>query len=190
MSEPDRLTAALTESGADLLAYFLRRVERDDAADLLGETMVIAWRRVGDLPVETEPARMWLFGVARGVLRNYTRGKRRQRALAYRLRDRLHQEVVPAADQGVDVRDAIEHLPPELAEIVQLVHWERLTLVDCSALLGIPASTARGRYQRARQQLRVLLEPQSSGTLARDDRRPTDNSTSSESLARQKGSAR
>ena len=190
MNEPDRLTAALTESGRDLLAYFLRRVEKDDAADLLGETMVTAWRRVGDLPVETEPARMWLFGVARGVLRNYARGKRRQRVLAHRLRDRLHQEVVPPADQGVDVRDAIERLSPELAEIVQLVHWERLTLVECSALLGIPASTARGRYQRAREQLRVLLYPQAPGMLARDVRQPTDNSAPSELVARQKRSAR
>ncbi len=190
MNAPDRLTAALNASGSDLLAYFLRRVERDDAADLLGETMVTAWRRVADLPVEAESARMWLFGVARGVLRNYARGKRRQWALADRLRDRLHREALPPADQGVDVRDAIERLPSDLTEIIRLVHWEQLSLVECSTLLGIPASTARGRYQRARQQLRVLLDPQTPGTLARDDRRSTDNSTPSELLARQKGSGR
>jgi RNA polymerase sigma-70 factor (ECF subfamily) len=77
-----------------------------------------------------------------------------------------------------------------LRRIVRLVHWERLTLVECTTLLGIPASTDRGRYQHARQQLRALLDPQMPGTLARDDRPPSDNSTSSESLARQKGSAR
>ena len=158
VSEPDALTAALTETGPDLLAYFLRRVGQDDAADLMGETMVTAWRRVADLPGEAEPARMWLFGIARRVLRNHTRGQRRHWALADRIREELHSDAAPPADHGVEVRDAIARLPPDLAEIVRLVHWERFTLIEASTILRIPASTARGRYQRARQQLRDMLD--------------------------------
>ncbi|MGB4779584.1 RNA polymerase sigma factor [Microbacterium sp.] len=59
------LTAALTAASPDILAYLQRRVGLDDAPDLLGETMVVAWRRAGDLPDDPERARMWLFGIAR-----------------------------------------------------------------------------------------------------------------------------
>src|SRR6478609_6644829 len=63
----------------------------------------------------------------------------------------------PTADEGADVRDAIARLDPDLAELVRLVHWERLTLVQAAELLGIPDSTARGRYARAKEELRVAL---------------------------------
>ncbi len=143
-----RLTRALESSASDLLAYLERRVGPDDAPDLLGETMVVAWRRVGELPEGDERARMWLFGVARGTLLNHRRGQRRRWALADRIRLQVRESPTsPAADERAEVRDAID----------RLVHWERLSLVGAAELLGIPASTARGRYQRAKEKLRVAL---------------------------------
>ena len=130
----------------------------DDAPDLLGETMVVAWRRIADLPSDDERARMWLFGIARGTLLNHARGERRRWALADRIRgDRAPDAVAPPSDHGAEVRDAIDRLDPDLGELIRLVHWERLSLVDAAELLGIPASTARGRYQRAKEDLRSAL---------------------------------
>lgn len=158
MSRDAALTRVLEESATDLLAYLSRRVGPDDAADLLGETMVIAWRRSSDLPDEPERARMWVFGIARGTLANHDRGQRRRWALADRLRlQGQEHHSSPAADEGLEVRDAIARLDPDLAEIVRLVHWDRLSLVNAAELLGIPSSTARGRYARARELLRAEL---------------------------------
>lgn len=156
--ESAQLTAALGEASSDLLAYLQRRVGRDDAPDLLGETMVVAWRRVEDLPHDPERARMWLFGIARGTLLNHTRGQRRRWALADRIRAHATQTLVaPAADEGADVRDAIDRLNPDLSELVRLVHWERMTLPQAAELLGLPESTARSRYSRAKEQLGAAL---------------------------------
>lgn len=156
--EATRLTAALRDASADLLAYLQRRVGIDDAPDLLGETMVVAWRRIADLPDDPERARMWLFGIARGTLLNHARGERRRWTLADRIRGHHAADAVaPASDDGADVRDAIARLDPDLGELVRLVHWERLSLVDAAELLGIPASTARGRYRRAKEELRAAL---------------------------------
>lgn len=153
-----RLSAALEATASDLLAYLTRRVGHDEAPDLLGETMVVAWRRVRDLPDDSERARMWLFGIARGTLLNHTRGQRRRWALADRIRLQTRDEQSsPAADEGADVRDAIDRLDPDHAELIRLVHWDRMTLVDAAEHLGIPASTARGRYQRAKTELRAAL---------------------------------
>ncbi|UYO98452.1 sigma-70 family RNA polymerase sigma factor [Microbacterium sp. M28] len=152
------LIAAFEASASDLLAYLTRRTNADEAPDLLGETMVVAWRRVRRLPSDEQQARMWLFGIARGTLQNHARGERRRWALADRIRGtgRAHA-TAPAADAGSEVRDAIERLEPDLAELVRLVHWDRMSLAEASELLGIPASTARGRYQRAKEQLRTAL---------------------------------
>ncbi|PRA83286.1 RNA polymerase sigma factor [Microbacterium sp. MYb66] len=153
-----RLTAALEASSADILSYLERRVGADDAPDLLGETMVVAWRRSPELPEDAERARMWLFGVARGALLNHARGSRRRWALADRIRLQLRENAAaPPSDAGAEVRDAIARLDPDLAEIVRLVHWEGFTLVEVGEVIGIPASTARGRYQKAKAELRAAL---------------------------------
>lgn len=151
------LTTALRESNGDLLRFLHRRVGSDDAPDLFGETLLIAWRRVGDLPDDATEARMWLFGLARGTLLNHARGQRRRMALADKVRSHMPVTAAPPADEGGEVRDAIARLRPELAEIVQLVHWDGFTLAQAAEIIGIPAATARSRYARAKDELRAAL---------------------------------
>lgn len=160
MSRADALvTAALRASSDDLLAYLQRRAGFDDAPDLLGETMVVVWRRVDDLPIDPERARMWLFGIARTVLLNHARGQRRRWALADRIRCAGGEgATAPPSDEGAEVRDAIDRLDPGSRELVRLVHWERMTLAQAAELLGVPDSTARTRYARAKDRLRAALE--------------------------------
>jgi RNA polymerase sigma-70 factor (ECF subfamily) len=153
-----RLTAALRGNVDDLHAYFVRRLNPADAADAVAEVMMTAWRRERDLPSVPSEARMWLFGIARNVLLHTQRGMVRRASLADRLRE-ISTHATPGADHGVDVRDALTRLDEDLAEIVRLVHWDGFSLVDAAALLDIPASTARGRYQRAKQALRLALAP-------------------------------
>jgi RNA polymerase sigma factor (sigma-70 family) len=153
-----RLVDAIAANSADLLAYFERRVDVPaDAADLVAETMMTAWRRADDLPPVPERARMWLFGIARNTLLNSERSERRRWRLANRLRMLIGPSSTSAADEGAEVRDAVARLEPELAELVRLVHWDGFTLIEAAGLLGIPPSTARGRYGRAKDELRRTL---------------------------------
>lgn len=152
------LDAAFRESNGELLRFLHRRVGADDAPDLFGETLLIAWRRVDDLPDEPVEARMWLFGLARGTLLNYARGQRRRLALADKVRTHMSsQTTAPAANAGDEVRDAIERLQPELAEIVRLIHWDGFTLAEAATITGVPAPTLRSRYARAKNDLRAAL---------------------------------
>lgn len=155
------LRSALEASSVDLLSYLRRRTDPDEAPDLLGETFVVAWRRLDDLPEDPERTRMWLFGIARGVVLNHARGVRRRWALADRLR--AHADLVPVtappADEHVEVRDAVARLEPDMAELVRLVHWDGFTVADAAQVMDIPASTARSRYQRAKELLRLALDP-------------------------------
>ena len=152
--------AALRSNADDLLAFAERRVGLDDAPDVLAEVMVVAWRRATDLPRDPVEARMWLFGVARGVVANALRGQIRRHRLADRLRALAPtgpQAHSAPADRGLEVRDAIDHLDPELAELVRLVHWDGFSLNDAAHLLDTPPSTIRSRYARARDQLAAAL---------------------------------
>jgi len=156
-----RVTEELAANAPDLLAYFERRVAHDDAADLLAEVMLTVWRRADQLPADPVRARMWLFVTARNVLANAERGERRRWRLANRLRMMLlGSSAAPAASdpgEAAEVRDAIARLSPDLAELIRLVHWDGLTLAEAAEIMEIPASTARGRYQRAKQELREAL---------------------------------
>lgn len=150
----------LGQHGAALLAYFERRVQvREDAADLLGETMTQVWRRRADLPSDPERQRMWLFTVAAHVLANQRRSTRRRTALADRLRSHLATEpaTTPEPADVVSVRDAVARLAPAHRELVMLVHWDGLSLVEAASVMGLNASTARGRYAAAREVLRGAL---------------------------------
>ena len=158
-SRKSHLTVVLRESSDDLLRYFLRRLDPEDAADALAEVMTIAWTRVDALPDEPTDARMWLFGVARNVLLHAHRGTVRRSRLADRMRNALSLRSAPAADSGAEVRDAIDRLDSDLAELIRLVHWDGFSIIDAATLLGIPSSTARGRYQRAKEALRESLAP-------------------------------
>lgn len=151
--------AVVDQAAPDLLKYLERRLGTDDAADGLAEVMIVAWRRTSALPADSERARMWLFGIARNVVANATRAERRRWHLTDRLRASLAAAPAPAtpADEGAEVRDAISRLAPDQAELVRLIHWEGMTIVAASKLLGIPASTARTRYQAARSVLRTAL---------------------------------
>lgn len=160
-SERRRLSEAVATNSPDLLSYFERRVSPpEDAADLLGDTLLVAWRRVADVPTDPHNARLWLFGVARNLLANYVRGKRRRVALAENLRAevaRAHRLEDAPDDRGDAVRAVVAELPDDLRELVMLVHWDGFGVGEAGAILGLSASTARGRYARARQLLASAL---------------------------------
>lgn len=153
------LRAALRDASSDLLAYFERRVlVREDAADLLGETMLQAWRRHAALPEDPTRQRMWLFTIAANVLANHRRSRRRHTALADRLRDRLATAAPdPDLAEASAVRDAVLRLQDAHRELVMLIHWDGFTIVEAAELLGLNPSTARGRYAAARQTLKDAL---------------------------------
>lgn len=82
-----------------------------------------------------------------------------------------------SADDGLEVRDAIRRLSAEQAELVRLVHWEGFTIAEAGSILGVPASTARTRYQRARGDLRAALSESVDHRAGKGT--PTDEGTTS-----------
>lgn len=144
-----------------VLGYALRRCrEPADAADVLAETFLVAWRRVNDVPAGEHDERPWLLGVARHVLANQRRGAARRSRLSERLGQEL-AAVGPATDElaagGGVVADALARLDPDDRELLQLTSWEGLDPAQIASALGVPGATVRSRLHRARARLRAEL---------------------------------
>lgn len=156
--------------GGNLLSFFSHRVTRKaDAADLLGETLLVLWRRADSIPEDDAEGRMWMFGIARKVLATYRRGLSRQIALADRLRGELLVNPQSAAFDSdavfspEDIRMAavlstLATLSDADREIIMLVHFDGFTLVEAGRLLQLRATTARSRYHRAKNRLKANVE--------------------------------
>ena len=166
----DRFSRLFADTERDLLAYALRRVDRpEDAADVVAETFLVAWRRLDTVPAG-EQARLWLYGVARRQLANERRGHLRRSRLADRLRGELPAAVAstrtPEDHRAAAVRAALARLEEEDREILRLTSWEGLTPSEIGAVVGVPGVTVRSRLHRARKRLRAELLQQDAGVLA------------------------
>jgi RNA polymerase sigma-70 factor, ECF subfamily len=164
MDSTDRRTRfeyVYTANYQPIHAYALRRTQtRDDAADVVAETFLTAWRRLDDAP--TGPVvRLWLFGIARLVLANHLRGQRRYE----RLGERLRATAVPT-DTGLPVgNDGRRHgiattfgrLRSDDREILMLVAAEGLTPAEIAQVLGCSGVTVRVRLHRARARFARML---------------------------------
>lgn len=157
-----------------LVRYLARRVDRpEDAADVLAEVFVVAWRRLDVVP-EGDEARLWLFGVARRVLANHRRGLRRRRRLTNRLAGELATALasttLPPATTGDWVREAVGRLSERDAEVVRLWAWEDLSTEQIAMVLDLSPGAVRTRLHRARRRLAVILDA-SEQDRAREARR-------------------
>jgi RNA polymerase sigma-70 factor (ECF subfamily) len=155
--QAQQFTQLFAETERELLAYALRRVDRaEDAADVVAETYLVAWRRLDRVP-PGDQARLWLYGVARRQLANQRRGQLRRSRLADRLRSELPAAL--AIDRSADdhraaaLRAALARLEEKDREILRLSSWEGLSPVEIAAVLGLPAVTVRSRLHRARKRL-------------------------------------
>src|SRR4051812_45718458 len=130
----------------ELLGYALRRcADPDDAADVVAETFLTAWRRLADVPPGAD-GRLWLFGTARHVLANRDRSARRRDRLAERLRDELRCQVpTHRAPEAGPFLDALADLPDPDRELLMLIGWEELTPSEAARVLEITPAAVRVR---------------------------------------------
>lgn len=156
-----RFAAVHAAHARDVLAYALRRADTpEDAADVVADTFLVAWRRLDDLP-DGPDARLWLYGVARRTLANQRRGERRRLRLAERLRTELPPLSAaaqrPANTVDADLLRAIKALGEEDREVLLLTGWEDLSPAEVARVLDISRVAARSRLHRARKRLRDAL---------------------------------
>jgi RNA polymerase sigma-70 factor (ECF subfamily) len=149
---------------SQVLAYCLRRASSADADDACAETFLVVWRRIDEIP-QDQRALLALYGIARRVLSNQSRGFYRRGRLHIKLTnlgvappaDPMHV-VVQSADDRV-VSEAVQRLKPTDREIVMLDVWEDLSRQEIAEVMGMTRAAVDQRIHRAYQKLARTLEP-------------------------------
>lgn len=158
-----------------LVRYGLRRLEEPaDVDDLVADTFVAAWRRLDSAP-ERSVELFWLYGIARRVLANQTRGRTRSLRLEVRLAaERQIDNDEPRFDESdlAALMRALARLSPDEREVVELAYWERLSYREIGLVVDCSEKNAGVRLSRARNKLRALVTAElTGGAPAPDERR-------------------
>jgi RNA polymerase sigma-70 factor, ECF subfamily len=144
-----------------LQRYLRRRTDPATADDVLGDVLLVLWRRLDDVPPEAPLP--WAYGVARGCLANNRRSAVRQERVALRLARTYRPG--EQADDGV-LAECLEALPDADRELLRLWAWEQLTPAELASVLGITANAASIRLHRAKGKLKNLLLARKDGGAA------------------------
>jgi RNA polymerase sigma-70 factor (ECF subfamily) len=150
----DRFRAVFTTHYPAVFGYAARRLGPDDAPDAAAEVFAVAWRRLSSMPEEPDTL-PWLYGVARRVVANAARSRRRRERLAARAGS-LAGPVPEAA--GDDALAALDALSEKDREILLLAAWEGLDPRQMAAVLGCSPNAASVRLHRARRRLERAME--------------------------------
>jgi RNA polymerase sigma-70 factor (ECF subfamily) len=137
------------------------------AEDLTSIVFLEAWRKRGSLRLEERSVLPWLLGTAHNVVRNQHRSRRRHRAALARMSE---GGVTPSGEEDVIARldaqqalsaalAAVDGLPQEQRDAVNLVLWSGLSYGDAAQVLEVPVGTVRSRVARARATLAATLAP-------------------------------
>ena len=131
---------------------------RDDADDLVQDTLERAWAR-SNLWQGVADMRAWLFSIMHNL---HVDGIRRPKISTVMMDDDTPEvALAPSQDDRLAVLDlqaALDRLPVEQKEVLLLVALEDMSYGDVASTLGIPMGTVMSRLSRGRERLRALME--------------------------------
>ena len=154
-----RFRSVYDQHQTDVLAYFLRRLSPEDAAEATADVFLVVWRRIDQLPPVSE-RRPWLFGVAHNVLRNRQRMSQRLARLLARAASSPFDPPLPPETivvrraEEVELLAALDRLSLGDREVLRLRLWEEFGFQEVASVLGCSPHAAEQRYAKALRRLR------------------------------------
>ena len=143
-------------------AYLLRRgVAEQSAEELAQETLLAVWRKADQFDPARATAGAWIYTIARNLRIDMLRHERHpdHGQIGEPDAEQLNPEQHLRTAQGVmQLRDAIDRLPQEQAEVLRLAFFEDLTHPEIAVGLGLPLGTVKSRIRLATAHLRIALE--------------------------------
>lgn len=152
--------ALLYDAYADLLYGIIFRIVRDsdEAANLLQECFIKAWRHARQYDATKGRLATWLINIARNTAIDFTRS-------SYYLRYRNNQipetlvdsDKGPSSDLSVEtlgLRQLVEQLSPPCRQVIEWMYFEGYTQQEIADRFGIPLGTVKSRTRQALRDLR------------------------------------
>lgn len=158
----------------------------DDAADIMQETFVNAWRSWGKFRGESQVF-TWLYQIAYNNVKNWYKVRDRRRGReSFSLdapvgtdddesmaRDVADWSALPDRlflDKELDtlVRDAVDALTPEYRDVFVLSVWENMSYEEVAQVSGLTVPAVKTRLHRARLKIKLRLDPYIAGLGKQD----------------------
>ena len=159
---------------AQLFTHFAPRIKRylmhsgspdGQAEELAQEAMATVWRKAALFDPAQAAASTWIFTIARNLRTDALRRRRGEEVGDDGFDFDLLESPQPALDddlhaarQGEQLRNAMDRLPLEQAQVLRLSYYEDEPHARIAAQLGIPLGTVKSRMRLGVAQLRRLLE--------------------------------
>lgn len=146
--------AALVRAHEAPLRRYLRRLAGDDCDDIAQETLLAAWRSIGQWRGDGSFAG-WLRQIG---TRRFLDRQRRAGLKPLAELDPSLAAPSDGTDERLAVNAALDSLPPRERAAALLVYAEGHTHEEASAILGVPLGTLKSIVARARRGLVAQLE--------------------------------
>jgi RNA polymerase sigma factor (sigma-70 family) len=159
------LVYALYGARCNAVAYRVLQNE-DSARDAVQEALLSLWRHRHGLVVRTAGLLPWLTVVSRnaaiGILRSEGSRIQREARVLTPVRDHASADpvnVVSARNDANEVRFALQQLPLEQQQVVELAYFKYLTMAQIAEQTATPVGTVKRRVQLALRRLaRIMTE--------------------------------
>jgi RNA polymerase sigma-70 factor (ECF subfamily) len=145
-------------------SYMMRQgADPTTAEDLAQEAMLTVWRKAALYSSDKGQASTWIFTIAR----NLRIDRIRRQGVFQELPDSYEQtesdeaapdEAASLNERQARVRDALDALPPEQREMVELSFIEGLSHSEIAERTGLALGTVKSRLRLAYQKLRDEIE--------------------------------
>ena len=135
--------------------------DRIEAEDITQDALLQLWRDAARF----DPSRGTLLGWSVSVARSRALDRARATGARRRLGDRVAQSMRPESREerisdGVPpatVRQALERLPAEQVQVLELAYFAGLTQTEIAERLGVPLGTVKTRVKLGMDKLRAAL---------------------------------
>jgi RNA polymerase sigma factor (sigma-70 family) len=162
-ADDDAIVTALYQQYREPLMTFVVRLtagNRQQAEDVVQETMLRAWRQARKLDLGEPSLMPWLTTVARRVVIDDHRRQQARPAemTGTELADIPAADETAAADRRLVLTEAIRALSPRHREVLNETILRDRTVNQAAEVLGIPVGTVKSRLYYALRALKVVLD--------------------------------
>jgi RNA polymerase sigma-70 factor (ECF subfamily) len=163
--DPKALAELYDRYGQVVFRLILRMV-RDNgiAEDLVQETFLRVWNRIGGFDSERGAVGPWLLAVARNRAIDYLRSRSNRTESTIELNETEHPALF--ADLSTDVfnfdlvrqvKRALDQLESQPRQAIELAYFEGMSQSEIAERMGQPLGTVKTWMRRAIQQMRTAL---------------------------------
>lgn len=156
--------AALFDFFAPRIKTFLLRsgVPAGAAEDIAQDALLAVWRKADQFDRTRAGASAWIFTIARNLRIDSLRRDQRAALISFDPSDSPDgpgqpDDAMLAGEREQRVRDALEHIPAEQAQVVELAFFAGKAHADIARELSLPLGTVKSRLRLAMKRLHEML---------------------------------